>query len=83
MNSTKNINIQYFALFREQRGMRAETVATAASSLRELYGELAKAHGFSLPVERVQVAVDDEFAEWDASVRENATVVFIPPVAGG
>jgi molybdopterin converting factor small subunit len=83
MNSTKTINVQYFALFREQRGKPSETVATSARDLRELYGELAKAHGFSLPVERVQVAVDDEFAEWDAAVPESGTVVFIPPVAGG
>lgn len=83
MNSTRTINIQYFALFREQRGKSSETVATAANNLGELYAELAKMHGFSLPLEQVQVAVDDEFAEWDAAVPESGTVVFIPPVAGG
>jgi molybdopterin converting factor subunit 1 len=83
MSAVKNIRVEYFALFREQRGVQSETVATSARDLRELYAELAKAHGFSLPLERVRVAVDDEFAEWDAAVRQDATVVFIPPVAGG
>lgn len=83
MSLVKNIRVEYFALFREQRGVQAETVTTAAGDLRALYAELAKAHGFSLPVERVRVAVDDEFVEWDAALRPDATVVFIPPVAGG
>jgi molybdopterin converting factor subunit 1 len=83
MTSSKQITVQYFALFREQRGMSSETVATSARNARELYAELQKAHGFSLPVERVQVAVNDDFAEWDAELNAGSTVVFIPPVAGG
>lgn len=83
MSLVKSIRVEYFALFREQRGIQAETLSTAAPDLRALYAELAKAHGFSLPVERVRVAVDDEFAEWDSAVPQDATVVFIPPVAGG
>jgi molybdopterin converting factor small subunit len=83
MSSGKTITVQYYALFREQRGASSETLTTSAPTLRELYAELKKAYAFSLPEERVQVAVNDEFAEWDAAVPENSRVVFIPPVAGG
>ena len=32
---------------------------------------------------RVKVAVNDEFREWSAPLRDGDFVVFIPPVAGG
>ncbi len=83
MDSTKTVSIQYYAVFREQRGLSSESRVTCARTLRELYAELKSAHGFSLPQERVQVAVGDEFADWDAELLENSAVVFIPPVAGG
>lgn len=79
----KTVNVQYYALLREERGADGETWLTAASNLRQLYGELKDKYKFSLPVERLQVAVNDEFRSWDSSVAEKDTVVFIPPVAGG
>ena len=45
--------------------------------------KLAAAHGFTLGVERVKVAINNEFASWDRPLAANDTVVFIPPVAGG
>lgn len=83
MSATKTLTVQYFAVLREQRGVSSETCSTAASTLRELYAELKSSHGFSLPEDRVKVAVNDEFADWDSQVLENSKVVFIPPVAGG
>ncbi len=83
MNSTKTVSIAYYAVFREQRGLSAESRVTHARTLGELYEELKHAHGFTLAQEQVQVAVGDEFADWDAELGDNSAVVFIPPVAGG
>ena len=84
MNSPlRPVKLRYFALLREQRGLESETVQTAAPTPRELYREMASAHGFTLPQERVGVAVNDAFAAWDRPLAANDTVVFIPPVAGG
>ncbi len=80
---SKTVNVQYYALLREERGAAEETWQTGASSLRELYDELKSKYGFSLPIERLKVAVNDEFASWDNLLGERDTVVFIPPVAGG
>jgi molybdopterin converting factor small subunit len=77
------VNVQYYALFREQRGLSSEQRTTEAATLRQLYEELAGQFRFSLPSDRVQVAVDDEFADWDQPVKANSRIVFIPPVAGG
>lgn len=77
------LQIAYFALLREQRGLSTEEVETTAPNARELYTELAARHRFSLPVERLRVAIDGEFADWNAPLKSGAKVAFIPPVAGG
>ncbi len=79
----KTVRVRYFALLREQRGLDEEPVATEAANAAELYGELRKRHGFSLPADRLRVAVNDHFEPWGAALKDGDTVVFIPPVAGG
>lgn len=79
MNS---VNIKYFASLREKAGVETEEMAFEGT-YRELYEELSRKHGFQLPHEMVQVAVNDEFASMNALVVQNSKVVFIPPVAGG
>jgi molybdopterin converting factor subunit 1 len=80
---TKNIRVQYFALLRDQRGLADERLATSAGTPAGLYAELRARHGFTLPAKQLRVAVNDEFARWDAPLRDGDTLVFIPPVAGG
>jgi molybdopterin converting factor subunit 1 len=80
MNSVK---VRYFALLREQAQKSEEIYTSAALTYRELYQELAQSYQFKLPPEMIQVAVNDEFTNLDATVEEGAQVVFIPPVAGG
>ncbi|MFI5357102.1 MAG: MoaD/ThiS family protein [Opitutales bacterium] len=77
------LHLQYFALLREQRGRNEETVETAATSPAALYMELAAAHKFTLPFDRVRAAVNGAFVPADAALQPGDTVVFIPPVAGG
>lgn len=79
----KTVTIQYFALLRELAGRSEEQVQTAAATPRALYAELAARHGFRLAPEVVKVAVNDDFADWQAPLAENDRIVFIPPVAGG
>jgi molybdopterin synthase sulfur carrier subunit len=79
----KTVSVRYFAILREQRGLGEERVSTNAATTAELYEELRRLHRFTLPSERLRVAVNDEFQSWGASVRDGDTLVFIPPVAGG
>ena len=78
----KTINIEYFAILRERAGMAGETLFTTAATPAELYAELQEKHGFP-EFESVKVAINDEFGDWDAALRDADSVVFIPPVAGG
>ena len=77
------LQIQYFALLREQAGRNSETVSSRARDARALYEELRARHGLLLEPEQLRVAVNEEFADWSHPLREGDSVVFLPPVAGG
>lgn len=79
----KKLQITYFAILREERGTSIEDLATTATTPRELYSELRLRHQFSLPLERLRVALNGEFASWDAPLSDGTKVALIPPVAGG
>ncbi len=80
---TKRITVQYYALLREQTGRRDEALTTTAPTPRELYAELAGRYPFSLTAEVLRVAINSEFGDWSAPLKDGDAVVFIPPVAGG
>jgi molybdenum cofactor guanylyltransferase len=81
--SPQELQVQYFALLREQAGRRGEIVTTAAATPRELFAELTARHRFTLSPDHLKVAVNAEFADWLHPLKAGDTVVFIPPVAGG
>lgn len=83
MNADKTLHVQYFALLREQRGLAQETLHTTAANAEALYEELRARHGFTLPANRLRVAINGEFAPWPAPLSGGEQLVFIPPVAGG
>lgn len=77
------VHVSYFALLREQRGASEEEVETSAATARELYDELRARHRFSLPGERLRLAVNGEFADWGHALADGQRLALIPPVAGG
>jgi molybdenum cofactor guanylyltransferase len=81
--SAMQLNIQYYALMREQAGRSDETLETTAATPADLYSELKARYGFTLPREQLKVAVNSEFASWSQRLASGDSVVFIPPVAGG
>ena len=77
------VHVQYYAVLREQAGRSEEHVVTAAATPAALYEELRTRHGLKLGRTQLRVAIDGEFADWQAPLADGARVVFIPPVAGG
>jgi molybdopterin converting factor subunit 1 len=78
-----NVTARYFAAFRERAGRDSETLDTDASTAAELYGELARRHGFADSMARCKVAINDELADWNVRLTTGDEVLFFPPVAGG
>lgn len=79
----KNIQVQYFAMLREQAGCDEEKVKTAAATPAALYEDLCRRHRFTQPAGGLRVAINDTFAGWNTPLEDGARVVFIPPFAGG
>ena len=77
------VTVLYFASLRDAACVTSELIETQAADLAGLYSELRARHGFSMPRERLRVAVDGTFARWDDALREGGEVAFIPPVSGG
>lgn len=77
------LNVQYFALMREQAGLSQESVETSAATPAALFAELVLRHRFTLASDQLKVAVNSEFGAWTQALRDGDSVVFIPPVAGG
>jgi len=74
---------EMFAAFRERAGRDTERIHTQARTAADLYGELAKRHGFADSMTRCKVAINDELADWNVSLTAGDEVLFFPPVAGG
>lgn len=77
------VQVQYYAQLREDAGRAEETVQTEAASVSALFAELRQRHGFSLAPDRLRVAVNGSFVDWETALDAQDLVVFIPPVAGG
>jgi len=78
------VQILYFAGARDAAGMSRETLPRAPATVGDLRRALAAAHPkLAAVLERCRIAVDQEFAEDAAPLREGAEVAIVPPVAGG
>ena len=77
------VSVTYFAILREQRGLAQETLGAEGKTLRDLFRHLRARHGFSLDETRVRVALNEQFADWDAPVPDGGRVAFLPPASGG
>lgn len=77
------INVHYYAVLRERRGLDEEDLDVDGPSLTALYERLRTSFGFRLAAQHVRPAVNDELCDWDRALCEGDRVVFLPPVAGG
>ena len=76
------VTVLYFASLKDAAGCSSETLDTP-DSLTAIYESLRIRYGFPLSRERLRVAVDGAFVDWNAPVNDGAEIAFIPPVSGG
>lgn len=77
------VQVLYFGLLAERRGLGDESVETSATTPRDLYAELDGKHGLGLAISDFRAAVNDEFAAWDTEMKSGDVIAFLPPMSGG
>lgn len=81
--SAKTIEVRYFAVLRELRGLDKELVRTNAATAADLFAELRKQHSFPFSADVLRVAIDDTLCDWHTPLVNGSRVVFLSPVSGG
>ncbi len=78
------LEVLYFANARDAAGTDHEVLPSAPATVAELRRALAEAHpSLARVLPRCRIAVDQEFVDDGAPLREGAEVAVIPPVSGG
>jgi sulfur-carrier protein len=77
------LQLYYFALLQDQRGVAEEQLEVEPQSVSQLYETLKEKHGFTLEKQALRVSVNQQFVSWDTQLQSGDEVVFIPPVSGG
>ena len=81
------MQVLYFAWVRERIGLPREEVATSAATVNDLIAELrAREDRYDAAfadTSALRVALDQELAEFDASLTGVRQVAFFPPMTGG
>ena len=77
----KTVTVRYFAAFRERAGMDTETLTLDAATALDVFEHTRDRHGSSEPAGHCKVAINDEMANWSASVEDGDTILLFPPVA--
>jgi len=79
------VTLLYFAAARERAGVPRETVELGSgATAADARDAACAAHpGLRAIVDRLRLAVDQQFAPAERPLRDGAEVAFIPPVSGG
>jgi len=77
------IQLYYFALLQDQRGLAEEQLQIEPQTVSQLYSALKTQHQFTLKPEALRISVNEQFVSWDTPLEDGDEVVFIPPVSGG
>ncbi len=82
-----NVTLKYFASIREAIGQGGESIATQATTLKDLRDELITRGGAYAEVlahgRAVRMALNQDLCNESAALTDGCEVAFFPPVTGG
>ncbi len=78
------VHVLYFAAARDAAGTSREALEAVPATVADLRRALVERHPrLARVLPRCRIAVDEEFAEDAAPLRDGAEIALVPPVAGG
>jgi molybdopterin converting factor subunit 1 len=78
------VQVRFFARLREIAGIETESLQLSpGSTLADAYAAVRGSHSGLPDPGAVRGAVNQEFADWSATVSDGDEVAFVPPVSGG
>ena len=77
------VKVKYFASLRECTGISSETVECASNLVEDVYIQLNDRYKFPIEKSLLRVAINEEYANFNDTLSDGDTLVFITPVAGG
>ncbi len=79
----KHLTIEYVAMLRERAGRSEESIIIEAETASDVYTEICRRYGFSLPQSSLRVAINDRICQWRDQVQSGDRLLFLPPSSGG
>lgn len=77
------IKILYFAQLADLAGKTEETRQIEDSSPAKLYADLRDAYRFPHEYTQIQVAINHQLSAHTATLKDNDSIAFLPPMTGG
>jgi len=79
----KTVTVKFYGFLGGRRGTHTETYETEAETARQLLHEIQANGTLSLSTNIVKAAVNDEFVDWDAPIKDGDRITLLPPFSGG
>ena len=79
----KQVTLRYFALVGARRGTQTEAYETEAGTARQLLHDIQARGQIPLTTNIVKAAINDEFVDWDATIKDGDQITLLPPFSGG
>ena len=78
-----NYQLLYFASLADQAGCSEEIIQSKAVDVATLYDEVRGHHSLEMKRDRLRVAVNGHFVDWNHQLQDGDEIAFLPPVSGG
>lgn len=79
----KKLEILFFGKLKESWNTNKINIESNCNDIESLYTELLKQASDIPHKASIKVAINDEFVNWDSSIKDNDTIAFLPPASGG
>lgn len=79
----KKLEILFFGKLKESWNTNKINIESNCNDIESLYTELLKQASDIPHKPSIKVAINDEFVNWNSSIKDNDTIAFLPPASGG